>query len=214
MRWFCTIGLFAVLGATLCVPSFAGRDNAQVLAAAYARKDENTLAKSYEQLGVLLKGVNSDAHLAVYRGWPYLPGEGGGRYEVERKRLLKQGQVVESYGQSFYTEALSVSRVDGLKLRSRLKDGKTIAAFRGFKRCGRFHADYALVWTHGETVTEFHICFGCSEIRGFTKGAAMHADLRGDGYKSLKELLQGLTNAGDSDETEVVSAESNPGPEE
>ncbi|MDZ4774544.1 MAG: hypothetical protein SGI72_15560 [Planctomycetota bacterium] len=39
-----------------------------------------------------------------------------------------------------------------------------------FKMCGGFHADFALVFAGGVDALEYHLCFGCMEVKIFVDG--------------------------------------------
>jgi len=45
-----------------------------------------------------------------------------------------------------------------------LSDDSNFDLFRGEKRCGGFHPDYAVEWQYGENLVCAQICFGCHEV--------------------------------------------------
>jgi hypothetical protein len=105
----------------------------------------------------------------------------------------KAKKTVTIAGWPFYAEPLELTDGDGTKLSDLLGDEKTYRAFRGEKKCGGFHPDYAVEWRVGKDVYYALICFGCSEFKIYGDGKAVRTDM-GGGSKddSRKDALTKL----------------------
>jgi hypothetical protein len=115
--------------------------------------------------------------LTLYEGLPHPT------YEEEAFREeLKTKQTIQLSGFPFYRETLDLKVEDAKTLRGLLGDKRTYQPYRGEKKCGAFHPDYAVEWSSGGQVYRCLICFGCSEARfDGPKGQSFH-DLRYEGH--------------------------------
>ena len=57
--------------------------------------------------------------------------------------------------------------------------------FGGYKLCGAFHPNYALVWTKDEITVEIHICLTCHEVKLFQSQLEIYCEIDNDAYQQL-----------------------------
>jgi len=103
---------------------------------------------------------------------------------------LETKDTIERQGFHFYEKPVAFP--DGFVewLRAALEDSASFREFTGFKACGGFHPDWSLVWSSGDLVTEFHICFGCGEIRAYQGAQELYCDMSPKGAKKLGRMLK------------------------
>ena len=95
--------------------------------------------------------------IALYEG---LPHQG---YEAEKYAEERKKPIVEMGGFPFYRDALNLKEADARTLGAILADPGTFLPFKGEKKCGGFHPDYAIVAVAKGEETTYLICFGCGE---------------------------------------------------
>jgi hypothetical protein len=97
--------------------------------------------------------------IVLYEG---LPHQG---YEAKRFDEESKKPTIAKGGFFFYKEPLALQEADAKALGRTLANPDTFSPFRGEKKCGGFHPDYAVVVSSkGEEFT-YLICFGCGEAK-------------------------------------------------
>lgn len=122
--------------------------------------------------------------LVLYEGLPHQSYE---RDALEQERKTKP--TVVRHGFPFYRETLDLEAHDGPKLKALLGDPNTFKTYSGEKKCGGFHPDYALEWTHEGRVWTVLICFSCKEARIYEPRGESIVDIRRDAFDRLHALL-------------------------
>lgn len=123
--------------------------------------------------------------IRVYEGLPH--------QSFERDLLAKESQrkdtkVIGSF--RFYTPAVEAKNLVGL--RTLLSSSEAIQVFRGEKRCGGFHPDYAIEWLDGAgNRYDAQICFGCHEVIYRDGKNEYRYDLKRGSLEKLKKELAG-----------------------
>jgi hypothetical protein len=122
--------------------------------------------------------------LMVYEGLPHQTFE----KELLEKELKRQDvKKISSFG--FYTPATKVESPE--KLKKLLSSASSLIKFRGEKRCGGFHPDFAVSWTTDDVTRHALICFNCEEVMFLEAEKTLRYDLSPDVKKKLSELLDG-----------------------
>ena len=102
--------------------------------------------------------------------------------------------VRDILGSLFYRESHSLNAEDHAAIRSVLGDPRTFVPCPGagaFRRCGGFHADFAIEFRHDAQVGGALICFGCGEIKTLIQSDRWHHDLLPDAEVALSRVLLG-----------------------
>ena len=94
------------------------------------------------------------------------------------------------HGYAFYSELLSLTDDDTKRVSEMLGNPATYKQFRGEKKCGGFHPDYAVEWTTNGFCYMIFLCFGCGEAKVFASGTEYRFDLDGGAAATLKEILK------------------------
>ena len=89
------------------------------------------------------------------------------------------------YASVFYAQGETASRKDSEKLLALVKTPRSFKEFSGFKLCGWFHPNDALVWTKGKRVVKIHVCLTCHEIKIFHSRLEIYCEIDNDAYQQL-----------------------------
>ena len=108
--------------------------------------------------------------------------------ECQRHDVMRLGDSV------FYTTPLDVAPevIRDVVALAQNAASYTPKAPGEFRRCGRFHADYAVEWSDSGSMRQVLICFGCGEAILRSPHSAHHVDLTPHAEKSLTTLLNGV----------------------
>jgi hypothetical protein len=106
---------------------------------------------------------------------------------LEKERQTKAVQELNGY--PFYQEPLALTKEDAKHLSEILGNPATYQPFRGEKKCGGFHPDYAVEWQVSAGQYRALICFHCSEVKLFGLGFESRNELGASG--TLQKLLKG-----------------------
>jgi hypothetical protein len=98
------------------------------------------------------------------------------------------GPVIEVSGQTFYAKPIKLEGGDARELARVLADGASYDEHR-VKRCGGFHADWAVEWG-GDAPRRVLLCFMCHEALSVSGDARRLNDLTDEGYGRLVALLK------------------------
>ena len=127
--------------------------------------------------------LDSGAQLEIYRGVPRALvtdfEESLGNRGSDNKELMSR------YASVFYARGETASIKDSKKLLALVKTPQSFKEFSGFKLCGWFHPNYALVWTKGKRVVEIHVCLTCHEIKIFHSRLEIYCEIDNDAYQQL-----------------------------
>jgi hypothetical protein len=156
--------------------------------AAAPAADPPKVSTKFDDLKAILTalGTAEKADVVLHEGLPH-PFNEKKTFQAEKKK-----ETIESGGELFYKEPLTLKPDDTTTVLARLLDATSYAEFRGEKKCGGFHPDYEVVVINTADKSEyrFQICFGCHEVKVYgPKDQAVRADLT-KGYDALAKVLK------------------------
>jgi hypothetical protein len=114
----------------------------------------------FDEKKSVFEAIQKADKLVLYEG---LPDEDDEREQLEEEKRNKK--TVTLHGFSFYAAQLEVSEKDKKALQGLLGDDRSFSAWRGEKKCGGFHPDYAIAAVAKGEETTYLICFGCGEAK-------------------------------------------------
>ena len=178
-----------IAGLTLFVffhslPSF-GEDAGAEVGHKPTLREEKDIRASFVKLKPMLRMVREDSKFTLYQG---LPRQNGNPEQLDNELNAKTS--ITRFGFAFYKTPRTVEAEDAKQLTALVQGPSSFIKFRGYKLCGGFHPDFALVWGTGEEAVEIHVCFGCHEVMAFQKGVEVYCDIPAGSYEALKTLLQ------------------------
>ena len=142
-------------------------------------------------LGLTILGCSSSPSPAipegttvVYEGLPHPT------YEDELFENEKQKPTAVLHGLHFYRECHALNVKEAETLTAVISGAGGFATWSGEKKCGGFHADYAVAWKQGGKTFEVLICFGCGEVKRYGPGKEVREDMKSETSDKLKELLK------------------------
>lgn len=107
-----------------------------------------------------LKFMNDATSIEIFEGLPHQT------FEAEAlKEELASKKTIQLGGYPFYATPHKLRKNDDTKLEKLLEDAAGFVPFTGYKMCGGFHPDYAIVFKKDNVVCELLICFGCGDAR-------------------------------------------------
>lgn len=146
----------------------------------------NLLAASDQQrLESMSNGIKEAIEVELFEGLPH--------QTFERELLAaeqKSKDTIQIHKYPFYRRPLPLSAADAAELRRLLSGKETYRPFRGEKRCGGFHPDYALAWKKGNRTIHVLICFGCGEFKLFAPSQELRTDAHGPAFTEIHTILQ------------------------
>jgi hypothetical protein len=107
---------------------------------------------------------------------------------------LAEKKTVKLAGYSFYTEPLVLTEEDATSLGERFSSETTFEPWRGEKKCGGFHPDYALEWHVDGQVYRALVCFGCREVKWHGPDAELHCDITQAAFGEIQAILVSYQN--------------------
>ena len=137
------------------------------------------------------RAIESAERLDILEGLPHP------RFEkLAFSQELASNAVRDILGSLFYDESRPVKFEDHTAIRSVLADPRTFLPCQDdgvvrLKRCGGFHADFAIEFRHDAQVGGALICFGCGEIKTLIQGDRWHNDLLPEAQAALRRTLLG-----------------------
>jgi len=126
-----------------------------------------------------VQSATAHDELVVYRGMPRDIQSAPTRDEP----TMKVGD------QTFYTGQHRATGDDAKKLAKLLADPAVYQSHVSGKKCGGFHADYAVEWSGGGGPLRVLLCFGCNEVRAIEGNSVDVYDLTEEGEARLEPLL-------------------------
>ncbi|HEU4407247.1 MAG TPA: hypothetical protein VFS43_18400 [Polyangiaceae bacterium] len=115
--------------------------------------------------------------LTVYRGvprWAQPPAD---------------GSTFAIAGQKFFREPKSLRGAEARALAEALADDANYTKHVEGKRCGGFHADWAVEWQRGGEPQRVLLCFGCGEAMSLSGGGTWLNDLSEGAEAKLTSIL-------------------------
>lgn len=107
---------------------------------------------------------------------------------VPRGEAAPEG-AVRLHGELFQDRFFDLTDEQRRALAHTLADESTFQAHATGKKCGGFHADYAVQWKSGGHPYQVLLCFGCHEARSLGDGDERLNDLTDQGYEQLVRIL-------------------------
>lgn len=147
-----------------------------VLACSRATSAETPPPERFDQV------IRGTATVALIEGLPH-PGAEPDAFATESAKPHRK--IAD---QAFYEGTLSLTAKDTEALRALLGEPTALARWSGEKKCGGFHADYALEVEKAGVTWRALICFGCGEVRVI--GGSL--DRRYDMTRPTKTALEAL----------------------
>ena len=90
---------------------------------------------------------------------------------------------------SFYKQPLEMSKIEISELRAVFDPGNPFSPGGGGDSCGKFHADYLLLWKSGDSTYSAQIGLGCQEIEAAGPSVRIHRYIPPDIYARLDRVL-------------------------
>ena len=149
-------------------------------------REPRSISASFDQLGEVLRDSSHDARMIIYRGLPRRPTD-----KTDDARL-KRDQVVRRYGEEFYPEPVPTESETQQSIGRVLVNPDSYRRFNGFKFCGGFHPDFAIVLQVEGGEIEFQFCQTCQEMKVFRGRKEVYCDVQVEAYKTMKSLLSKL----------------------
>ncbi len=164
--------------------------NKQVIGFTPQLKKDAEIRASFKKLSRVIDSLDAGAQLEIYRGIPR-----GKFSEVEE--ALGSGndgdkRYIRRYGAFFYSQAEVPEGNDAKQLLALVKNPQSFRKFGGFKLCGGFHPNFALVWTKDEIAVEIHVCLTCHEIKLFQSRLEIYCEMDDDAYQQFLQLGKDL----------------------
>lgn len=139
---------------------------------------------SLKDIATFFEAVGSADTIIVYEGLPH-PTWDREVFQSESKRR----DLIRFAGYTFYAKPLGISPADERKLTEIALRREAHVSFGGYKLCGGYHPDYAVIWKRGDEVSGSLICFGCHEWKNFTPVGRLYEDIEQSAYKDLQTVL-------------------------
>lgn len=139
----------------------------------------------FSVLPELAESIAKANKVILYEGLPHQFFE---RAVLEKELANKKTVTFAEY--PFYADTLELKQGDTKQLISLGGDRETYREFRGEKKCGGFHPDFALEFHVGKEKYYTLICFGCHEAIVVGPKTTVRTDLGEMGYKSLQAVLK------------------------
>lgn len=99
--------------------------------------------------------------------------------------------AVHLLGEVFQDRFLELTDAQRKALAQVLADDTSYTAHVDGKKCGGFHADYAVQWKSAGQPYQVLLCFGCHEALAYGDGTRRLNDLSDTGYERLAQILDG-----------------------
>lgn len=130
------------------------------------------------------KAVSAIPGLQVFEGLPN-PKTESALFAKENARpdVMRVGDF------SFYKQPLELSKTETAELRAVFNPGNPFSPGGGGDSCGKFHADYLLLWKSGESTYYAQIGLGCQEIEAAGPAGRIHRYIPPDLYARLDRVL-------------------------
>ena len=114
------------------------------------------------------------------------------RYPTSVQSAGTSEPTVEMHGEVLFAKTVTVEGDEAKRLAKMLVEPGLFRAHVSGKKCGGFHADYAVEWPGTASKNMVLLCFGCGEARSVGEGEDSLVDLSEEGRKRLEDVLQTL----------------------
>jgi hypothetical protein len=104
-------------------------------------------------------------------------------------RESARSDVMRVGDSKFYSQPLELDKAEIAELRAVFNPGNPFSPGGGGDPCGRFHADYLLLWKSGEATYYAQIGLGCQEIEASGPSGRIHSYIPPDIYARLDRVL-------------------------
>jgi hypothetical protein len=169
-----------ILSAILVIIVFAGCSSNPEHKLSRPQKDDRTL----KDVSPFFAAVSLAGSVVVYEGLPHQMWE-----ETAYATEVKRRDLVWFEGYPFYATPLSVPQKELKRLTAIALRKEAHVRYSGFKMCGGYHPDYAVVWEKEGKQSGSLICLGCHEWKNFTSQGWIYEDLEPAAYAELREIL-------------------------
>src|SRR3954471_11373597 len=142
--------------------------------------EEKELSTDLESHKPLAGRIRVATSVTLYEGTPRV---------TKKSKSNPKAKVITIQGHPFYEEKLQLEEKDAKRLKELFVDVNNFAMWRGAKKCGGFHPDYAIEWSDGKNTVLFQLCLGCQEIKGYSENASLYADVKSKAFNEMKTLL-------------------------
>jgi hypothetical protein len=115
--------------------------------------------------------------LTVYQGVPRAPDSPA------------EGPTLTIAGQSLFRPPKTLQGDEARALAEALANDANYDHHQSGKKCGGFHADWAVEWQRGGETVRALLCFGCGEAKWLSRDGERMNDLTPSGEKRLQALL-------------------------
>ena len=149
-------------------------------------RDTTRISQSFNRLEAVLAGIEPKVNVEIYRGIPRPKSPQASAAVDEQAKLIRR------FYQAFYQKPVSIDGDLQRSLVEVLSNIETYSQFKGFKLCGGFHPDFAVVVKSEEVTVEFQICLTCHEMKIFRNRVEIYCDLKTTQYKEISALLKNL----------------------
>ena len=130
------------------------------------------------------KSVSAIPELQVFEGLPD-PKTQPALFAKESART----DVMRVGNFSFYKYPLELSKIEIAELQTIFNPENPFSPSGGDDPCGKFHADYLLLWKSGESTYYAQIGLGCEEIEAVGPSVRIHRYIPPDIYVRLDRVL-------------------------
>lgn len=108
---------------------------------------------------------------------------------VKRGAAREESGPVRLYGFDFEEGTLTISTETAEELSKWFADPDSFRNWRGEKKCGGFHPDYAIEWKKGGKSVVVLLCLGCHEIIAHKGRSSVRLDVNPKAYDHVESLL-------------------------
>lgn len=143
------------------------------------------MTTSPTDVSAVCKAVDRSKSALLLEGLPHQNAE---RALLEQE--LRSKQVRRIGGFPFYAAPLTLRLDHEAALRTSLSAAATLPPYTGWKMCGGFHPDFAVVWRGCDVPRCSLLCFGCCEVMSLTPTSCLHTELENGQFLLIYETLR------------------------
>lgn len=152
--------------------------------AACGNKKPRPVDTNFANFAALAEGISKADTILLYEGLPHQ----GNEQKVFKDELRKPHILLHEY--PFYSELLELNSVDRAELSKLMVESSHFEPWRGEKKCGGYHPDYAIEWRTNGDVYHGLVCLGCSEVKFFGPRSELHCDMTSETKHKLMTLFK------------------------
>jgi hypothetical protein len=141
--------------------------------------------RTLKNISIFIAAIAQAETVTVYEGLPHQSFDQDA-YAIE----VKRADLVWLEEFPFYAKPLEIPEAEKKTLTAIAGRATAHVPFGGYKLCGGYHPDYAVVWTGRDGKKSGSlICFGCHEWKNFTPAGRLYEDLEKTAYDELRAIL-------------------------